>query len=390
MIKPRNITPYILQDLQEKMVFIGGARQVGKTTLARELIAPHFQNLAYFNWDNRQHRQQLMKGEMIADADMVIFDEIHKYKKWKSLVKGLYDSYSDKYKFLITGNARLNIYRKGDDSLLGRYHYFTLNPFTLAEILKKNNELNIFNELPIENSDHFDDLNSLEQFGGFPEMVVKQDARALRRWHQERNERLFREDIRDLDVVRDIANIQLLGDFLPDRVGSLLSANSLREDLEVSYRAISHWLDILEQFYYHFRIYPFHERRVRSIKKEPKLYLHDWSQVKNPAARYENIIACHLNKLVVFLNEYHGYKAALFFLRNVAKKEVDFLVTVNNKPWFCVEAKLSDTRLASELVYFRDRLEIPFCYQVVRIRNHDVVTDNVRIVSADRFLAALI
>ncbi|HEX9971434.1 MAG TPA: DUF4143 domain-containing protein, partial [bacterium] len=170
----------------------------------------------------------------------------------------------------------------------------------------------------------------------------------------------------------------------------LLSINSIREDLEVSHRAVSNWINILEQFYYHFRIYPFQKQIIRSIKKDPKLYLFDWSEVEDEGARFENLIASHLLKLVQYLKEYEGYKTNLFYLRNVDKKEVDFLVTVDDKPWFCVEAKLNDTSPSPSLFYFKERLNIPYGYQVIKKQNIDIFKDNVRIISADRFLAGLI
>jgi len=390
MLRNRHLTKNILHDLAEKMVFIGGARQIGKTTLAKELIAPHFKEFAYFNWDVRSDRKKIMDSEYPGSAELLIFDEIHKYRKWKTLIKGEYDAHKERYKFLITGSARLNIYRKGGDSLQGRYHYYTLHPFSLAEILNISNEIEIFKEPPISSADHFNDLKTLEHFGGFPEIFLRQDDRSLRRWHNEKIERLFREDIRDVEAIRDIGNMQLLSDILPSKVGSLLSVNSIREDLEVSHRAISNWINILEQFYYHFRIYPFQKQIIRSIKKDPKLYLFDWSEVEDEGARFENLIASHLLKLVQYLKEYEGYKTNLFYLRNVDKKEVDFLVTVDDKPWFCVEAKLNDTSPSPSLFYFKERLNIPYGYQVVKKENIDIFKDSVRIISADRFLAGLI
>ena len=390
MIKDRYLTTHILNDLSDKMVFIGGARQIGKTTLAKELIAPHFKEFAYFNWDARSDRKKIMASEFPGSAELLIFDEIHKYKKWKNLIKAEYDTHKDRYKFLITGSARLNIYRRGGDSLQGRYHYYTMHPFSLAEILNIKNEIELLKELPMSTANHFVDLEALEHFGGFPEIFLKQDDRSLRRWHNEKIERLFREDIRDVEAVRDIGNMQLLSDILPSKVGSLLSINSIREDLEVSHRAITNWLLILEQFYYHFRIYPFQKQQIRSIKKEPKLYLFDWSEVANEGARFENLIASHLLKFTQYLKEYEGYQTNLSYLRNVDKKEVDFLVTVNNKPWFCVEVKLNDTTPSPALFYFKDRLKIPYAYQVIKTPQVDILKDGIRIIAADRFLASLI
>jgi len=212
----------------------------------------------------------------------------------------------------------------------------------------------------------------------------------LRRWHNEKNERLFREDIRDTAQLRDLGSMKLLSDLLPDRVGSLLSANAIREDLEVSHRAVSHWLDVLESLYYHFRVYPFSGKAVRSIKKLPKLYLWDWSEVDDAAVRFENMLAGHLLKLVDLLHDYDGYRTKLYYLRNVDNKEVDFLVTVDERPWFAVEAKLADQSPAASLLYFKNRLNIPFVYQVVQAAGVDRLHDNVRIVSADKFLASLV
>jgi predicted AAA+ superfamily ATPase len=390
MIKDRYLTNNILHDLSEKMVFIGGARQIGKTTLATKLIASNFKEFAYYNWDARSDRNKIMRSEFPGSAELIIFDEIHKYPKWKNLIKGEYDTHKDRYKFLITGSARLNIYRKGGDSLQGRYHYYTLHPFSLAEILNIKNDIEIFKELPISSSDHFKDYESLEHFGGFPEIFLKQKNRALRRWHNEKTERLFREDIRDIEAVRDIANMQLLSDILPSKTGSPLSINSIRENLGVSHRAVTNWLSILEQFYYHFRIYPYNKRNIRSIKKDSKLYMFDWSEVENEGARFENLIASHLLKLTQYLKEYEGYQTGFYYLRNVDKKEVNFLVTVNNAPWFCVEAKFNETIPSPSIFYFKERLKIPYTYQVVRKQNIDIFKNGVRVISADRFLASLI
>ena len=197
-------------------------------------------------------------------------------------------------------------------------------------------------------------------------------------------------DIRDAPAIRNAASLHLPGDLLPSKVGSLLSVNALREDLEVSHRTVSTWLDILEAFYYQFRIYPHQERKVRSLRKEPKLYQVDWSEVPQPGARFENLVACHLLKYVQYLYEHEGYRAQLSFLRNVDKKEVDFLVTVDQRPWFCVEAKYQGQTISDHLGYFRERLNIPYAFQVIRTPGIDFVRQRLRPISADRSLAALI
>lgn len=390
MIKKRYLTKFVYKDLQEKMIFIGGPRQVGKTTFAVNIIADKFKNHAYFNWDNREDRKKILKSTWPGDADLLIFDEIHKYKNWKNLIKGEYDKLKSKYKFLVTGSSRLDIYRRGGDSLQGRYHYYRLHPFSLAELLEKTNKVNIFEEIVLHEKSYTEEFETLFKFGGFPEPLLRGSPRFLRRWHNEKIERMFREDIRDVEQIRDLGNMKLLSDILPEKVGSLLSINAIREDLEVSHRAVSNWLNILETFYYHFRIYPFARTKIRSIKKEPKLYLWDWSEIEDPAARFENMIAVHLLKMCHFLYDYGGYKAELCFLRNVDKREVDFLVTIDRKPWFVVEAKLSDKKVDTSIHYFRERLNIPHAYQVVKESGINQLSNEVYVLSADSFLSSLI
>ncbi|MCZ7610810.1 MAG: AAA family ATPase [Ignavibacterium sp.] len=294
MNKKRYLTKNILEDLKDKMVFLGGARQVGKTTLAKELIAENFNSSNYYNWDYQPDRKKINSGELPGEGGLLIYDEIHKFKKWKNLIKGIYDKHKNEYKILVTGSARLNIYRKSGDSLQGRYHYYTLHPFSLAELENIQSNAKPFEEIWFNSKNFQSTLETLFTFGGFPEPLIAQDARVLRRWHNEKLERLFREDIRDVEDIRDINTMKLLGDILPSKASSPLSINNLREDLEVSHRALTSWLNILESFYYSFRIYPYTSKIIRSIKKEPKIYLNDWSEVENEGTRFENLIALHI------------------------------------------------------------------------------------------------
>src|SRR4030066_2214993 len=110
MLKNRYLTSYIIEDLKEKMVFIGGPRQVGKTTLCRHLVASNFRNHAYFNWDNRADRKAITASCWPGDTELLIFDEIHKYRQWKGLIKGEYDKLKDLYKFLGPGRGGLGFF----------------------------------------------------------------------------------------------------------------------------------------------------------------------------------------------------------------------------------------------------------------------------------------
>jgi len=193
----RYITPHVLEDLKKKMVFVGGPRQVGKTTLAKAVISDNYPDGRYFNWDYDEDRQDILQKKWSLDNNLLVFDELHKFPRWKTWIKGIYDVSDNMHSFLVTGSARLDIYRRGGDSLMGRYHYWRLHPFTLDEIPNG-----------ISPKDAFDRLMTV---GGFPEPFLEKDERTARRWRRERFDRVLREDIRDLESIR---NIQLLGMFL--------------------------------------------------------------------------------------------------------------------------------------------------------------------------------
>lgn len=392
-MKKRYLTKHILRDLNEKMVFVGGARQVGKTSLARYIAENHFRSYDYLNWDYKKDRKNILQSQFKGDAEIALFDEIHKYKDWKNYLKGQFDKHKDDFKILVTGSARLDVYRKGGDSLMGRYFYYRLHPFTLAETLERENNFVPFEEpvFPDSEKEAIEAFEVLLKFGGFPEPLLKQSEAGLRRWHNQRTERLVREDIRDLENIKDLSALQVLVDILPERTSSLLSVNSLREDLSVAHKTAAKWIDVLERFYYHFRIYPFSHKKIKSLKKEPKLYLWDWSEIgKNEGAKLENMVASHLLKLCHYMNDVDGYKTELHFLRDLEGREVDFLVTESGKPWFAVEVKSSFREISKNLGYFGDRMDIPFLYQVVSEKNIDLRKDKVRVMSMDKFLLSLV
>lgn len=379
----------IKKDLKaKKMVFLAGPRQVGKTTLAKQLLEKH--KGVYLNWDNREHRRQVLKAQWPAYKALIVLDEFHKYRQWKSWLMGEYDVHHEKYQFLVTGSARLDLFRRGSDSLQGRYHHYRLHPFTLREIngiaikaIQPGKPLKIPSEVKLKH------LEDLIRFGGFPEPLLKASPRYHRRWQKEYLERFFREDIRDMENVRDFSKLELLADLIPERVASLFSLNSLREELEVSHRAVNHWVDILERFYFLFRVRPFYSKKVRALKKEAKVFLWDWSLVADPAARLENLVASHLLKFCHLLEDVEGYRVALYFLRDLEKREVDFLVTIDQKPWFAVEVKSSNSHPAKSLNYFGERLKIPYLYQVVQNCDRHFRQGGVEVVPLEKFLVAL-
>jgi uncharacterized protein len=339
----------IKKDLKSKMVFIGGPRQVGKTTLATSFIKKyHAGHPAYLNWDNELNRQTINKSEWDKNEPIMVFDEIHKKKGWQSLIKGIYDVWKGSQNFIVTGSARLDLYRKGGDSMLGRYHYYRMHPFSLPELgITKIN------------------LDKLFKFGGFPEPLAKEDETEIRRWHLQRLSKLVRQDLRDLEHVNDLDKVELLAETLSTRVGSALSIKSLAEELATSDKTVKRWIQILDSLYFCFQLSPFGSTKIKAIKKAQKLYLWDWSQIEDTSDRFENMVASHLLKLCDYWQDALGYRTELRYIRDETGKECDFVVLKDRKPVFAVECKYQSTDIDPNVIFFKSKINnIPKWYQV--------------------------
>lgn len=340
----------VKQDLKAKMVFISGPRQVGKTTFALSLLNHHPpESGTYLNWDSLEDRDIIKSSLLPAKAPLIIYDEIHKYARWRTLIKGLFDKYKHSTNFIVTGSARLDYFRKGGDSLFGRYHHYRLHPFSLMEISSSPNQ---------------SDMKHLLVRGGFPEPLFANTERTIKRWRNERRAKIIYEDLRDLEQAKEISLIDLLADALPSKVGSPLSLRSLSEDLQVAHKTVDRWLEMLERLYVCFRIPPFGSPKIRAVKKEQKLYLWDWSVCPDEGSRFENWMACQLLKYCHLMEDAEGDQMELRYLRDTDKREVDFVVIKNKKPLFAVECKLNDINISPHIRYFLERTKIPAFYQV--------------------------
>jgi len=346
----RYIKAFVEQDLREKMVFLGGPRQVGKTTLALSLLdGGNEEHPAYKNGDSLTARKALLQGALPAEQDLVILDEIHKYKGWRNLVKGFYDVNRSRKRFLITGSARLDHYRRGGDSLQGRYHYRRLHPLSLHELSR---------------SPTRSDLDHLLRFGGFPEPFLKGNTRHWKRWQNERQSRVIHDDLVSLEHVKEVSQLDLLAQVLQERVGAPLSINNLREDLSVAFETADRWVTMLENLYFCFLVRPFGLPRLRAARKERKLYMWDWSVCDKESARFENLVASNLLKYCHLAEDNEGDRMELMFVRDSMQRELDFVVVRNHKPEFAVECKTGEHGLSRNIPYFAQRTTIPHFYQV--------------------------
>jgi uncharacterized protein len=359
----RYLTGQVVEDLASKMVLLSGPRQVGKTTLARSLPGGA---AGYLNWDIAEHRDRILRRELPAGT-LWIFDEIHKYRLWRNYLKGLYDGRKAGQRILVTGSARLEFYRYSGDSLQGRYHLLRLHPLSVAE-------------LGIQSPQEF---ASLLQLGGFPEPYFGGSEREARRWSRSYRDLLLREELASLERVFDLSRLELLALRLPDLVGSPLSINALREDLEISHKTAAHWLDLLERLFGIFRLAPFGAPKIRAIKKAQKHYHFDWSLPSEPTQRFENLVASHLLKWVQYQQDVEGRDWELRYFRDVDGREVDFVVTARRQPVLLVECKLADAPLDKSLRYLAARFPEAEAWQISALGTKDYQTaEGVRVAPA--------
>lgn len=379
--------------VKEKFLFISGPRQVGKTTLAQKWLED--KKGLYLNWDipsDRERILQLFKLPLLSPY--MVLDEIHKYARWKSWLKGLYDKEGKSLQVMVTGSARLDLFQKGGDSLLGRYNLIRLHPLTIGELThsklipppRSPEDWISLGGHPAERSL----WDQLKRRGGFPEPFLKDDDSQHRRWFTQRRQLLIEEEIRSLTDIRNLSLVEHLAILLPERAGSVLSVNSLREELQVAHDTVTSWLGALERIYYCFLLAPYTRKISRSLKKERKLYLWDWSQLENPGARFENMVASHLLKAVHAWTDFGYGSFELWYWRDKEKREVDFVITQNGKPAVLIECRLSDGTLSSHLRHLGHQLgEIPQI-QLLDMPGVDHAKGNIRIVSADAYLANLL
>lgn len=404
-MKDRKLYIKLWQELagHKAMVFLVGPRQAGKTTLAR-MIAQGFSNPVYFNWDLVTNKRLLIESPTFFEkidrkdetAPLVIFDEIHKYRKWKNYLKGVYDQFSDGYKFLVLGSGRLDVFQKGGDSLAGRYFQFNLWPFTLAELVDARRPFGEFvkdpQRVPKEKGAIETIWNQLARFSGFPEPYLSGKETVYRRWSRNYHRQLIREDIRNTTEIKNIDETEILFSLLPSKVGSPLSLDSLARDLQVSFKTIRNWLTVFESFFLTFRIAPWTRKISRAITKERKLYLYDYAVIQDPAARFENMVALELLRAVSNWNDWGRGDFSIHYVRNKDKEEVDFLIAQDAKPLLLVECKFSEESVSKGLLKFQGMLDIPAVQLVNKpgvYRSISTGQHKVLIVTASRWLAGL-
>lgn len=358
---------------ERQMAFVSGPRQVGKSTLIDSLCGA--KDIS-FNWDRPDDRRAILKGSDyiieqhgILDLSpgnsrrLVAFDEIHKFRQWKNFLKGFFDASEDAASVLVTGSARLNIYKRGGDSLMGRYFLYRMHPLSVGELISRPYDPCL---IRVPGSLSEEAFQALYRYGGFPEPYLRGTDRFYNRWIRLRTEQMFREDLRDLTRVQDIDQLMTLSQVLLSQAGSMVSYSALANEVRVSVDTIRRWLTLLESIYFSFRIRPWFRNVSKSLRKQPKVYPWDWSPVNEAGARIECFTASHLLKAVHWWTDIGLGQFELHYIRDTAKREVDFLISKDSEPWMMVEVKKSQKEpLSTALKHFAEVLKVPHAFQAV-------------------------
>ncbi len=361
-----------------QMAFLEGPRQVGKTTIAKHIQSKYKESI-YLNFDSIKDRKLIMSDQSFIEKifstnvlrdekPLVIFDEIHKRPDWKNYIKGFFDLYKDFFNIIVTGSARLDVYQLGGDSLMGRYFQYHIHPLTIAELT--NTKTNIVTEFRNPQVTPEENFSNLYKYGGFPDLYLNHSDQFSSLWQEIRFKQLFHEDIRSQTNLREIYLLEMLATLIKEQSSQLLNYSNPAKKVGVTVQTVSRWIKILDRFYFCFTLKPWHKNISRSLIKEPKIYLWDWSVIQDEGAKIENFVALHLLKFVDFFNEQGFGRYDLFYLRNPEKQEVDFLITKDQQPYLMIESKASDKNISKSLLNFSEQLKPKYSFQTVFNMNY--------------------
>ena len=361
---------------EKRMVFMAGARRVGKTTLG-EMIGQSHPNQVYANWEIPEDRTRLIRNPAFFEeterkdesTPFVMFDEINRHRGWRRYLKGAYDRVEGDYQFLVTGSSRLDYPLRRGDSLAGRYYLLHLWPFTQAEMGRANLKAEAFFEKPQQVSmERHSELRALWQAlseqSGFPEPFLSGRKTSYRRWSSAYAEQLIREDIRDQTGVKAIAELETLYHLLPAQVGRLLSVPALAQGLQVAYNTIRSWLTTLQRFFTVLSLAPWSRDVPRAIREGQKLYLFDTPRVEDAQARFENMVALELSRAVSSWNEMGYGRFTLSFIRTKDQQEADFLIADDGRPLLLLDAAGDEPQPSAALIKFQSALKVPAVHLV--------------------------
>ncbi|MDO8318635.1 ATP-binding protein [Rhodoferax sp.] len=373
----RYLDDRVRQDLKQKMVVLTGPRQVGKTTLSRQLV-DELAGSQYLNHDVVAHRAVILAQSWRVSAPLLVLDEIHKMRDWKSWLKGVADGRTPGQQLLVTGSARMDTFRQSGESLAGRYFRLRLHPLSVREWSEQM-------QVPASAA-----LTHLLNRGGFPEPALATSDADAQRWRADYFSGLVREDVLEFSRLQEVNAMRLFADMLRSRVGSPLSLASLSRDLGVSSVTLAKYLDILQALFIVFVVRPWHRNIARATLQAPKVYFFDAGLVQgDEGIRFENLVACHLLKNVQWQQDTRGAAVGLHYIRTKDDSEIDFCLSEGDALTHLVECKLSDTKAQRTLIRFAAEWPQAQAVQLVRECRAEADVGRVQVRDAAPWLAAL-
>jgi len=373
----RYLDDRVRQDLKQKMVVLTGPRQVGKTTLSRQLV-DELAGSQYLNHDVVAHRAVILAQSWRVSAPLLVLDEIHKMRDWKSWLKGVADGRTPGQQLLVTGSARMDTFRQSGESLVGRYFRLRLHPLSVREWSEQM-------QVPASAA-----LTHLLNRGGFPEPALATSDADAQRWRADYFSGLVREDVLEFSRLQEVNAMRLFADMLRSRVGSPLSLASLSRDLGVSSVTLAKYLDILQALFIVFVVRPWHRNIARATLQAPKVYFFDAGLVQgDEGIRFENLVACHLLKNVQWQQDTRGAAVGLHYIRTKDDSEIDFCLSEGDALTHLVECKLSDTKAQRTLIRFAAEWPQAQAVQLVRECRAEADVGRVQVRDAAPWLAAL-
>ena len=350
------------------MALVSGPRHVGKTVTCRRHAD------ARCDWDDLADRELVLTGPARLAAGLgadrlsktfpvVLFDELHRFPRWKPLLRRLDDARGDRLRFIVAGSGRMDADR-GRDRLTGRHLAYRMHPFSVAETVRR--------DLPDPQrvtrppaAGTAADFEALWRHGGYPEPFLRRDSRFSRRWRARRIEQLVRDDVRDLTQVRQRDQMSLLGRRLARTSARQLVYGARAAEIGVAIDTLRRWVATLCDLHLGFLIRPWSRGVRRSLRREPRWFLRDWGDIPDEGDRAETLVACHLLKAVEGWSDLGLGRFELGYLRDKERRKVDFVVARDGRPWFLADVRRRREPVGAALAYHQAQLGAPFAFQVI-------------------------